>query len=215
MSDCTCGTPDRLEPWQCEHFHVWRGSFRLTSVGRVLREAWPIKPSWDAVDPAVIENARERGEEVDRLFSAWLNGQLTSIPAGTREDSKERMRALCDWWQDSGMLEARAQVLLANQEYCGIVDLISGGGIYDVKNTAAIETTYILQLGGYADLYEEMHGCLPSKLGVIHVTQPKDRPVSVRLLEFDVATAVSQWRLLKEFWTMVQRIAGKRNQGRA
>lgn len=209
MSDCNCGTPAKIDPWQCEHYHVWRGPFRLSSVGRILREVWPVKPSWDQVDPSVIENARERGQEVDALFSDWINGTLTQIPAGTREDAVARFSALRKWWIDRDMPAAKAQVLLADDELCGVADVVTGG-IYDVKNTAQIESTYSLQLGGYADLYEKQHGTLPSSVGVIHVTQPKDKPVSVRLLEFEVMTAVSEWRLLRQMWNLVTRKSPKR-----
>jgi hypothetical protein len=194
--------------------HTYRRGLQvLTSVTKVVRETWPVKPSWDGVDQAVIDNARDRGVEVDALFSGWINGTLRSIPAGTREDAKERFQALRAWWAGSQFtgLPCSAQVILADDEIAGQSDVIPGGWILDLKNTAAIESTYSMQLGGYADLYEKQHGRLPSGLGVIHVTQAKDKPVSVKLVQFEVMTAVSEWRLLRQFWGLVQRKSnGKR-----
>lgn len=179
-----------------------RGLQTLASVSSVIRETWPVKPSWDQVDPAVIANARDRGIEVDTLFSAWINGTLSEIPVGTREDAKDRFLALMEWWPRH---PATAQVLLADDEIAGQSDLIYSGHIRDLKNTAAIESTYSLQLGGYAALYEAQHGRLPESLGVIHVTQPKGKPVQIREVLFDVSVAVSEWRLLREMWRLVRR----------
>ncbi len=179
-----------------------RGLVRLESVTRVIRETWPIKPSWDQVDPAVIENARDRGIVVDELFSAWLNGTLDRIPAGTREDARDRFLALTEWWSHG---TAKAQVILADDEIAGQADIVLPTAIYDLKNTAQIESTYSLQLGAYADLYEKEHGRLPDALGVIHVTHPKGKSVSIKVIHFDVAIAVSEWRLLRQFWTLVKR----------
>ncbi len=179
-----------------------RGLVRLESVTSVIRSTWPIKPSWDQVDPAVIENARERGVEVDSLFSAWLNGTLDRIPAGMREDARDRFLALTEWWSHGA---AKAQVILADDEIAGQADIVLPTAIYDLKNTAQIESTYSLQLGAYADLYEKEHGRLPDALGVIHVTHPKGKPVSIKVIHFDVAIAVSEWRLLRQFWTLVKR----------
>lgn len=202
----------RFDP--VEH-RYYRGLQELHSVTKVIREAWPIKPSWDGVDPAVIDNARDRGVEVDTLFSGWLNGTLKAIPAGTREDAKERFLALVSWW--SGLTvtsKPGAQLLLCDDEIAGTCDVnVNIGGlphVWDLKNTAQIESTYSMQLGAYAELYEKKYGALPS-VGVIHVTQPKDKPVSVKLVKFDATVAVSEWRLLRQFWGLVRRKAGKKS----
>jgi len=192
----------RFDPDQHRYY---RGLQELVSVTKVIRETWPVKPSWDGVDQAVIDNARERGVEVDQLFTGWINGTLRSIPAGTREDAVERFLELRKWWLAThGDAQVSAQVILADDEIAGQVDVL-GGFIYDLKNTAQIETTYSMQLGAYADLHEKQFGKLPSGLGVIHVTQAKDKPVKVRLVEFDVMIAVNEWRLLRQFWQMVRR----------
>lgn len=206
MKAATTLEPVTFDPVKHQYF---RGLQELVSVSKVIRETWPVKPSWDGVDPAVIENARDRGVEVDTLFSSWINGTLRSIPAGTREDAKERFQALMAWWGNSRP-PTTAQVILADEEIAGTCDLagnvgaMAGAYILDLKNTAAVEKTYSFQLGAYAELYQKQYGALPN-VGVIHVTQAKGKPVSVKLLDFDSSVCVSEWRLLREFWNLVRR----------
>lgn len=205
--NCTCQTVGApLVVRFCEEHHsYWRGDKRLASVSSVIREVWPVKPSWDGVDEAVIANARERGVECDQLFSGWINGTLKEIPVGTREDARERFDALRNWWKAR---PAMAQEIVADDEIAGTVDLIIVGGgaeIWDIKNTAQIESTYSFQIAAYCDLYERMYGDRPKKGGVIHVTKPKDKPVKVKAVPFNLETALSEWRLMREFYSMVRR----------
>ncbi len=186
----------------------FRGLQELASVSKVIRSTWPIKPSWDQVSPEVLENARERGVETDALFSAWVSGGSASMPEnGWREDARDRFVALTRWW-NRGV--AQAQVILADDEIAGQANVVLPQAIYDLKNTAQIESTYSLQLGAYADLYEKEHGRLPDALGVIHVTHPKGKPVSIKLVEFDVMIAVSEWRIVRQMWTLVKRKGGSK-----
>ena len=66
---------------------------RLTSVGKIIRSCWP--PPERPIPPDVIENARDRGEQVDRLFAAYVLGKLNTIPAGTRCSSRNLLPSLC------------------------------------------------------------------------------------------------------------------------
>ncbi len=191
--------------FDAEKHQYSRGLQTLSAVTTVIRSVWPLKPSWDGVDMAVIENARDRGIVVDELLTGWLNGTLSAIPAETRMDAVERFQALTSWWPYGA---AQAQVILTDDEIAGQADIVLPAAIYDLKNTAQIESTYGLQLGGYAELFEKQHGYLPDELGVIHVTQPKDKPVSIKVVKFEVATAVSEWRILRQFWTMARRKGG-------
>lgn len=194
-----------------EHHSYWRGDKRLASVSSVIREVWPVKPSWDGVDEAVIANARERGVECDQLFSGWINGTLKEIPVGTREDAMERFWALKDWWTAGPAINrircVSAQEILADDEIAGTADLVIGDDveIWDVKNTAQIESTYSFQIAAYCDLYERQWGVRPKRAGVLHVTKPKDKPVKVKAVAFNLETALSEWRLMREFYSMVRR----------
>ena len=208
---CTCGSigADPNAVRQCsEHFRIFRGDKRLASVGSVIRDTWPIKKNFEDADPAVLENARDRGVVCDELFSAWLNGTLTRIPAGTRTDAVERFEALRKWWESNGFANTAAQVLLADGEIAGIADLVSVTEyplIIDIKNVSAIDQTYYLQLGGYADLYQEYFGRDVHSLGVLHVTQSRDKPVSVKYVDVPVEPALKDWRTLREMWQVVRR----------
>jgi hypothetical protein len=195
----------------CCHTYM-RGDTRLTSVSSVIRSVWPIRPSWDGVDEAVIENARDRGIVVDELFSRYIAGTLDKIPAGTRLDARDRFYALKNWWDHSAYVSASSQVLLADDTIAGTADLVIDGPleIWDVKNTASIESSYSLQVAAYCDLYEAQTGVMPTRGGVIHVTQPKAKAATVRIVEYDLSVAVSEWRLLREFWAMTQRKAKHR-----
>lgn len=212
---CTCGSigADPNAVRQCsEHFRIFRGDKRLASVGSVIRDTWPIKKNFEDAAPAVLENARDRGVVCDELFSAWLNGTLISIPAGTRADAVGRFIAVQEWWvHEFGDAPARAQVLLADHEIAGTVDIVvdwvdpPSHLIIDMKNVSAIDPTYHLQLGGYAELYEAQYDVPVAGIGILHVTQPKDKPVSVKYVDVPVELALKDWRALREMWQVVRR----------
>jgi hypothetical protein len=197
----------RFDPVEHRYF---RGLQELASVTKVIRETWPIKPSWDGVDMAVVENARDRGIEVDLLFCSWLSGTLTAIPLGTRTDALDRFAALRTWWNKFKVTSVpNTQLILADDEIAGTCDLaVNVNGlpwIFDLKNTSQLETTHSIQLGAYGELYRAQYGVLPAGLGVIHVTQPKDKPASVKVFEYEVGTALSDWQLVRQMWNLVRR----------
>lgn len=124
---CVCqtiGAPAEVR--LCEEHHVYlRGDRKLKSVSRVIREVWPVKPSWDGVDMAVVENARDRGVECDFLFSGWINGTLREIPPNIRIDAVDRFKALCAWWSGRAR-PAKAQEIIADDELAGMADFLPG-----------------------------------------------------------------------------------------
>ncbi len=204
----TVSAGDAVQFFECCHRYK-RGDKYLTSVSKVIREVWPDKPSWEGVDMAVVENARERGVECDDLFSRWINGTLDNMN-GYRQDAVDRFTALTAFWSNEPKPPARAQIILADHSIAGTADLIIGGGewdaeIWDVKNTSKIEATYSFQVGAYCELYKEQYGVLPKRAGVLHVTQPKGGQARVREVKYSIETIVSEWRLLREYYTMVQR----------
>lgn len=223
---CLCALIQR-EPHQCpEHYSLYRNGRRLTSVSRIVG-MWPQESCsschWPMFSEHVlgcrvkanIDNARERGIGVDELFSGWLNGTLQAIPSDTRQDVKERTLALIEWWQKTHPPEsqARAQVVLASETVGGIVDILDGYSNYilDLKNTSEIAAYYPIQLGGYAVCYEVQFGMLPRGLGVIHCTQKKDGPVSIRVVEFDVAECKRDFLTCWDMYELVKRRKPKRN----
>lgn len=210
---CCCGSLLPAVVLCPDHHRYFRSGKELDSVSRVIRTAWPVKKNFEDADPAVLENARDRGIETDWLFSEWLAGRLTVIPPNTRTDARDRFFALVRWWDTRGfpeIVDVEPQLTLANNETAGTADVVmsiqrKGARIMDLKNVAAIDPSYHLQLGAYADLYEDQYGVEPEGIGIIHVTQPKDKPVSVRYVEIDMPQARSDWRVLKAVYDVVKR----------
>lgn len=206
-SVCVCSSvgadPSVVRLAECHH-RYFRGDRELTSVSRVLKSTWPIPPDFSKADPAVLDNARERGIAVDRLFSAYVEGKLDRIPAGTRTDAKDLFMKLMEFWNARPDAEkpARAQVLLADHEIAGTCDILTANGtIWDIKASYNIEAIYQLQLGAYADLYDRTYGVLP-KLGIIHVTARLARP---QLIPLDARECLDDWRKVREMWGVVRR----------
>lgn len=212
---CTCGSigadPSKVRFAECHH-RYFRGDKELASVSKVIRETWPLKKNFEDADPWTLENARDRGVVTDWLFSEWLANRLTKIPAGTRTDAIQRFNALRHWWLSNASRfssQPDAQVILADNEIAGTADLtVNVGGfpwVIDLKNVSAIDQSYYLQLGAYAELYEAQFGTFPDGAALIHVTQPRDKPVSVRFVEVDLPQARADWQALRAMWNVVRR----------
>lgn len=206
---CTCDSigADPSVVTFCQACHIYRrGDRRLTSITRMLKSVWPLKPDFSSAPEGVIESARDRGVEVDQLFSSYLSGTLTAIPAGTRQDSAELLMKLIAWWEKQPMRKAEAQFILADEELAGCVDIMPPRIIYDLKTTYDLEPTYSLQVGGYCHLHEKQFGELPEECGIIHLTKRFAEP---KLVRYEVMTAVSEFRVMLDFWRLVQRKAPK------
>lgn len=210
LSSCVCqtiGAPAEVR--LCEEHHAyWRGDRRLTSVTAVVKGMWPEKPDFSAAPEGVIENARERGVEVDTLFTAYLRGKLHEIPAGTREDSADLFMKLVRWWEKRSGMEADAQVILADDEIAGCADIVPPKAVYDLKTTYDLEPTYSLQVGGYCHLYEAQYGVLPEECGIIHLTKRFAEP---KLVKFEVMTVVSEFRIVRDMWRLTRRLSRRKS----
>ncbi len=202
---CVCnsiGAPS-TEVRLCSRCHVyWRGDQRLTSVSTIIKAVWPIRPDYSEAPADVLENARIRGVEVDALFTAYLRGTLSKIPAGTREDVKDLLLKLVQWWDTYGWDNADGQVLLAGPTEAGTCDIRGESIIADLKCTYDIEPMYPVQLGGYADLNEAQYGRLPTTLGIIHLTKRFKQPQWIPL---DVEECVRDYRLCRDVYRMAVR----------
>ncbi len=207
MSDCNCGTIGRTDLRQCEHFHIWRGDVRLTSVGSIIRTCWPqeICKSCEGLGykhkagcpiGEKIENARNRGSEVDKLFAAYVLGKLDKIPAGTREDSRDLFLKLMKWYESQRFSRVEVQVLLADTDYGGVLDFRLDGIPLDLKCTYNVEETSRLQIAGYARMCPSGH---PG--AILHVTERIKEPKWIELTRQDG----EDWQTLVECWRMIQR----------
>ena len=206
---CVCSEWDatKTDVRLCEPCHrYWRKNKRLVSVSQLIRDVWPVKPDYSAAPPAVLENARDRGIDVDRLLTMELRGQLgDSYPLGTREDSIELFEKLMECWDNMGLVEVASQVLLADNDVAGTCDILADGWIFDLKTTYKLEPYYELQVGMYGLLYDAMHGHPPAGLGIIHLT--KRQPV--KYVDLDVTQCMKDAQLLYDTYFMAQRRIGK------
>ena len=217
VAACTCQTigadPNVVVFHECHHKYK-RGDKELVSVTKVIREAWPIKKNFEAADPAVLEHARDRGVRVDAYFSEYLRSGSVRIVAGEWQEVVGRVKAVIEWWKGFKEPTARPQVILADDEVAGACDWIAGSGfIYDMKNVSALDPTYWIQVGAYADLYatQEKEPCVGGAL--VHVSQPKDKPVSVQAVKVDLKQAIADWRTLRATWSMVNRLSPPSRRG--
>ncbi len=172
---------------------------------RILKRMIP--PDFSGADPEVLENARNRGIATDELFSAYVEGRLTTVPAGTRRDAVDLFLKLRHWWDKRGVnVKVSSQVILADDEVAGTCDVLERHYdpiIWDCKATYNIDPSYPLQLGAYADLYERQHGKLP-RIGILHVTERYDE---VRVIELDSVECANDFRILRGAYEVIQRRA--------
>ncbi len=200
---CRCGSLMPEVVICPDHHRYFKLGKELTSVTRILKRMIP--PDFSGADPDVLENARLRGVSVDELFSAYVEGKLGCIPAGTRRDAVDLFLKLRHWWDKFyGQRIEMSQVILADDEIAGTCDVMLGSGhIFDVKATYNIDPSYPLQLGAYADLYNAQHGTFPG-IGILHVTARYDE---VKVITLDVAECVEDWRALRAAYRVIQRRA--------
>lgn len=202
-SACRCSTIGAEAKIQLcvEHHAYWLGDKRLASVTQVIKSTWPIKPSWDQVDPAVIEHARERGSRVDDYFTEYLNFGVVTIQAGEWTEVLDLLEKLILWWNGYDR-SAKSQVILHDDTIAGMCDLVGDGFLYDLKTTYGLEPVYAIQVGAYMDLYQRMTGKDLRDIGIIHLTKRFQRP---KLIPLDPQQCLADWRTLRAMWEMVQR----------
>lgn len=207
MSECVCSvwTPDDNSLRFCaEHHAYYRGAGRLSSVTGVLRTVIPV--DYSAVDPAVLENARERGIQVDDLASRYVVGGLDRIPAGTRRDAVELFFRFREWWDNHKHGEIRSQVMLCDTDIAGTADIIDGETIYDVKATYSVDPIYELQLAAYAELHEIMYQRPVKHVAVIHLTKRKPK---AHIHKIDLPQASQDWQAIRAAYRVIKRRANQ------
>ncbi len=190
---CTCGSIGRQDLRQCqEHHHIWRGDRRLASIGSIVYASFPRDPT---IPPAVLENARDRGSETDRLFAAYVRGELQAIPAGTRKDSLALFLKLQKWYDRQNFKTVEVQVLLGGEDHGGVLDFIFNGMPIDLKATAKVEHSHRIQTALYSWLIDQRaHGA------ILHVTERLAEPRLVPLTGEDFTDAeiiLAHWRMLQ------------------
>lgn len=217
-SVCTCEHWDIADtsPRQCPtHFSLFKGMKRLTSVSRIagmypldpcVSCGWPIFSAHQAgcAVRAAIDNAAIRGREVDALFSAWVMDQ--PLPENAREDSAALFYKLCKWFDKQGFVKAETQVLVADDEVGGILDLRVDGMIIDLKATYDVSPTAAIQVGGYCSLDNEWLDPI-ADAAILHVTARLAEPKLIRL---DLKRILEDFGVCREMWKLTQRTKGKK-----
>lgn len=168
---------------------------KLTPVSHVIQRVYSTK-SWDGVDPAVVENARRRGDAVDGYMARYVREQRVVIAAGERSDVVERLVVAHRVWETnfSGMqAESQKIVFSVEDEVAGTMDFHIPGIVVDLKCTYYTEVAWILQLGAYGEYSQSDRG------GIIHVS-PKTYPEGGRWLEYDMDVCKGYWRQALAWW---------------
>jgi len=197
--------------FDAETHTYWHGLEQYQSVSRVIKSVWPVKKSWDGVNPAIIENARERGILIDRYCCELVRTGRVETAADERLDVNAGVRAFTEWWREQEWWRepgavVETQKILADpiNGIAGTADLVIPGGIYDIKCTSAIEADVAYQLGAYAYMrgLEAVYQWPPA-VAVIHI-QPKKYPSGLRVIPFDAAECVAKWLNLLAFYRDVR-----------
>lgn len=202
---CCCGSIGRTDLRQCaEHFHIWNGDKRLASVGRIIRDCWPAPERMPPAD--VLENARHRGEQTDDLFSAYVLGRLTCIPAGTRKDVYDPngdglLQKLMRWFDKQRFTSVQAQVLLGGTDHGGVMDLRLDGMAVDLKSVYDIDAKHIMQVAGYHQI--DPLATASKGAAILHVTERYKEPRLIPLESRDY----DDWLVMLAHWRMLQRRA--------
>ena len=182
----------------------------LYGITNTIKAVWP---STSDAPEAAVQNAQDRGIEVDTLISRYLTGSLLTLPAGTREDSKELFFRFIEWAATQDRYDftgVQPQVILSDGEYAGTCDLLfRQGAILDVKCTYNLEFTHELQLGGYADMYlrqlgNDREAC---EVGILHLTKRFAKP---RLVMLDEVQCMRDWLTIRAMHGLLLRKEMKR-----
>jgi hypothetical protein len=195
---CTCqtiGAPNEIRFCSDDHAY-WLSDKRLTSVSAVIKAIFPT--DYSMVDPAVLENARIRGERVDKHFTTYVTTGNVTIEPGERSDVVDRLSRLIDFWDKNGYNVTSAQKIVHDDTIAGTLDLeISDEYIMDLKCVSALQPAYKLQVGAYLSLggYD--------RAAIIHVMKGK-----VKLVPYDAEECRGIWKRGVEWYKTMKALNG-------
>lgn len=207
---CSCESIGRSDLRMCpDHHRYWRGDKELTSVSKIIRSCWPVKKNFEDVPPEILEHARERGVRIDAYFTKYVDTGRVRIAAGEWREVVVGLQAVIDWYdarvhslREVGFI-AETQVMLADDTVAGTTDLLFHplGQIYDLKCVSALDPTYDIQIGAYAD----MHGGISEGYLIQCKIDAKNLQARVTCMPVDIKQAVCDWRHMKQVWLAAQR----------
>lgn len=195
---CTCEVITAEIQCCAEHHAYYLGGRRLAGVTSVIKDVLP--PSYGGVSEDTLENARDRGEQVDALIAAYVMGKLTEYPVGTRYDAKELFEKFQNWWDQQRFKDVAAQVVVHDDEIAGAIDVRADGTIFDAKCTWNLLPSHRIQVAGYLELGRSGRGVL------IHLTKRYKMPKLSEMTEGDCI----DWRTVRNFWSLKRRLAAGR-----
>ncbi len=191
-----CVIRDDIHYCSTDHTYVHLPTKRkLTSVSKVIQCVYSTK-TWDGVDPSIIENARRRGDAVDKYMSQYIRERRVVVE-GEQSDVIERLKiAHRIWEQKFSGLKAQPQKIVFSLEdgIAGTIDfLIEGEIVADLKCTYSREHAWVLQLGAYLT-YSDAH-----RGGVIHIS-PRTYPDGGTWIEYNPDTCRHYWKMALAWW---------------
>lgn len=201
QKNCSCGSICALKELRLceEHHRYFLGDRRLSSVSSVINSVLPT--DFSKIQEAVLENARERGEWVDRMFCRYLSlrsGENFTTEPARSSDRMDYLERLIQWWDKSGLDAVATQqgVYSEADGIAGTLDIrLSDGRILDLKCVAALRASYGLQLGSYWTM-----GAAEG-IGILHVT--KD---NVKLIPYDHELWGVRWKTAVDWWKLKQQL---------
>lgn len=208
---CSCGSIGRSDLRRCDvddHHRYWLGDRELASVSTVIRAAWPVRSGFLDAKPDVLAHARERGIRVDRYLSEYVHGGRVTIPKGEWKEVRALVQKGASWWSLARQIEPniQSQVIVHDGTVAGTLDFLVGRhSIVDLKATYDLELSYKVQVGAYADLYEDMTGDGIDALGILQVTE---RLAQARFVGLDVDECKDAWRKVRAVWDLMRRWTG-------
>lgn len=189
---------------ELSHRYVLEGKL-LVSVSRVIDAV--MRKSWEGVDPAVIENAAERGRRVEKWSTEMFRTGAVLPEGEDRADVLERLEAVESWYVQHApvLIDAQRMVWSTQDEVAGMIDYVlkfrnQKRYIVDMKCTAQAEATWPIQLGGYSSLSEEK----PDGVAVLHINPKFAKGYIWR--EYDPALVEGQWKAALRWYRVLQQL---------
>ena len=217
---CVCRLDVRQQIWRCPHFRYWKVQRRFTSVSNIIHTVLPT--DYSAVDAAVLENARVRGQFIDIYFSEWLTSPDVMLsplefrelitPDFTRdtyknavehaEDTRVRLERLLAWWGSSQLKATHVQHIVHSDAdgVAGTFDFGTEEKIIDLKCVSQLQPSYALQLGAYLAMDEQKFPLRDP--AVLHVTKDK-----IKLIPYDGKKCKRQWQSAAAWYFTLQELA--------
>lgn len=178
---------------------------KLISVSSVLKRV--LVKSWADVDPAVIENARERGVRVERYATEILRDGGCTIDHDERQDVQDRVAGFYAWYEATKPVFIDTQIRVSADGVAGTLDFVLNINamihIVDLKCTASPEADWPIQVGSYSEMYPQCH----TGTAVLHINPKFAKGYIWR--PYDPETVRGQWRAALAWYRVLEALKVK------